>query len=77
VQETGFGCRGGLDYMLKVTGRVACNFLLCVAVTCTGDEDGRVDDQAAEFFEGLVEAGKDVAGWPDIGAEVFGERRGG
>lgn len=63
--------------MLEVARCIASNFLLCIAVTCSGDKDGGVDDQAAEFFEYLTKAWEDLTGRPDVWAEIFRECLGG
>ena len=59
--------------MLEVPLWVSLDLLLGESITGTGDEDGDVDDEAAEAGEGGLETGENGLGWPYVGGEILGE----
>ncbi|KAI9163144.1 FRG1-like family protein [Paramyrothecium foliicola] len=73
VQQAGLGGGGRGDNALQVGLGVAGDVSLGVAVAGAGDEDGDVDDEAAQAGNGGAEAGQHRLGGPDVGREVLGE----
>lgn len=77
VQKTRLGGVGRANDMFEVALRISLDFLLSEAVAGLGDEDGDVDDEAAEARHGRLKPGEGRLGRPDVGREILREGLGG
>lgn len=77
VQQPRLGGVARAHDVLDVAAGVAFDLALGVAVAGARDEDGGVDEEAAEVLEAALEAREDGRRRPDVGREVLGEVLGG
>lgn len=72
MEQARFGRSASPDDVFEVAGLVAFDLGRCIAITLPGYQYSGIDDQRAEFFEALPEAGQQFFGRPDIGSGQLG-----